>query len=955
MTLCMIATLLPAQLDRTVCPDPPDIPVFDGTPETTLCDSIGNFPVRPNQIGAGTAKPNSSDVGTFISGYVHILGDFVIDNQFTFLNAIVLIEPGVTISIAPSFPPFSTISLDIDNSKLFACDDLWSGIYVTTASTLRIYNNTVIEDAESAVNAHLSLTTVEIENTHFNRNRVGLTTSCITSSCGRLSISNSFFTCTAPLNGTNNEITFAGIRTINYPYIMFAENTFEGIQYGIRAEGSGVGQSSSVITAFHKFYDIHQDGIFIENGDVFVLFGEFVNCASNGIFAQRTRRFRVTQSDLIYNEDLLSNNLSGASQYAGIRILGFNSGSRIRIRDFNDFSAILPNDNDRHINFIHLEGGNVGANTTIDITDNDFNMNVANSHVLYMTGDFPESSSTDFWFNNPVNYDPTIDNNTNPAAIFYDGGTIHNFNISNNVINGPSVYDGKGIYLFGSFNGTERSISYNTINGNPNGSLNYGIENFIFPNTTINCNTIDHTGFGMVFTSLNRPTIVQENTFKGCNLAIRNGVIGEQIDHGNEWYDTFIGGGCGFPLQLPAIHAQCVPPFNAFFNTFIVHKAQSTGGPPPSCYTFFTEFHPERIVPDFNDDFFRNAGIAPSTNCLAMIEPTKSTNATDTLIATGAMGSYFSPAMVWQLEFGLYSRLQNSPSLIADHPSFASFLSSRANTSVGQLYAIFQLTDAAFSADSSQTAQAGQWLDEQADIIEDLEEADSIYLAASFQWQKTLALEMKDSLTEEYLLRDSLLADLSASLADTTANYLQAALQIVDAFPDSANYEKSMQEVLSISLNTQLYQAGVFDAAQITNLQSIASLCPRYEGPAVLQARSVLPLCHRAQYDDMDSTCFGDVSLLQQMPPAVVRAEVEVENSVFTISPNPGQGEFTLQISPAYVGGQAHIHNLHGQRLRSYPLRAHAMYLTPELPTGVYLLNIQHKGQIPQSMKFIIH
>ncbi|HRI61849.1 MAG TPA: hypothetical protein PK228_19055, partial [Saprospiraceae bacterium] len=219
--IAMLLFLFAATVQQIAAQTPPHLPceketpTFTGNPESTLCEQYPNFSCGI-QIGVGTPFPKSSLVGSLsLSGNICIIGDFEVDEPFTFLNAIVKINPGVTISIAPSpnwYDPGS--SLNIDNSRLFACNGLWKGITIGHLSTIVTQNNTEIEDAETAISA-TGLCELYIQQTTFNRDRVGIELN--------QPVPNSFvpgpivwtftgnnFTCDAPLNGTTDEITYAG-------------------------------------------------------------------------------------------------------------------------------------------------------------------------------------------------------------------------------------------------------------------------------------------------------------------------------------------------------------------------------------------------------------------------------------------------------------------------------------------------------------------------------------------------------------------------------------------------------------------------------------------------------------------------------------------------------------------------------------------------------------------------
>lgn len=151
---------------RKNCIEKEDYP-FTGVPEITLCEEYYDFECRI-EIGEGTVHPRSSLVGaTFLNGEVCIVGNFIADDPFTFVDAVVKINPGVVIDMDVG------TSLSIDNSKLFACGNLWAGIKVGFASIIQTSNFSVIEDAETAISVN-GFSVLNIQETIFNRNRIGI-------------------------------------------------------------------------------------------------------------------------------------------------------------------------------------------------------------------------------------------------------------------------------------------------------------------------------------------------------------------------------------------------------------------------------------------------------------------------------------------------------------------------------------------------------------------------------------------------------------------------------------------------------------------------------------------------------------------------------------------------------------------------------------------------------------
>ncbi len=122
-------------------------PVFTGPETPTLCEMYGKIDFV-TQIGKGTKFEKSSDIGANLSGNISILGDFEIDNSFSFTDAVVKINPDVKINIQGS--P-DNISLSIINSKLFCCEKMWQGIEMGDNTSI-ITRSSTIEDARKVIN-----------------------------------------------------------------------------------------------------------------------------------------------------------------------------------------------------------------------------------------------------------------------------------------------------------------------------------------------------------------------------------------------------------------------------------------------------------------------------------------------------------------------------------------------------------------------------------------------------------------------------------------------------------------------------------------------------------------------------------------------------------------------------------------------------------------------------------
>lgn len=119
---------------------------------------------------------------TVSSGYYYIPTDLTITNTTVMTGAKILIERGVTITVADS------VKLTLDSCHLFTCDEdtakgMWRGIILASGTTssgrIEVRNNCLIEDALFAIDAitlraPASGDIISVTNSTFNRNQVDI-------------------------------------------------------------------------------------------------------------------------------------------------------------------------------------------------------------------------------------------------------------------------------------------------------------------------------------------------------------------------------------------------------------------------------------------------------------------------------------------------------------------------------------------------------------------------------------------------------------------------------------------------------------------------------------------------------------------------------------------------------------------------------------------------------------
>lgn len=254
-------------------------PKFDPEHEPrTLCQKFSPPVKFPNRFGTTETHfasqiiwnlNNGSDVFT---GDIDLVGELVIDQDFTLLNCKVRIWPNVRIRVE------ADVTFTLDGSKLFCCQDMWQGIDLDYRSIVESRNITEIEDAMVAMESPCTAT-LSIRNTVFNRNIVGVRFGydgaipldpCPTHPMFT-QFSGNTFQCNAPLNGTTDGVSFVGVQvyktSATIGALTSAQNTFRNIQYGIRFESQLFGASA---VNRCRFDGVLNDGIFMAHGNLHV-------------------------------------------------------------------------------------------------------------------------------------------------------------------------------------------------------------------------------------------------------------------------------------------------------------------------------------------------------------------------------------------------------------------------------------------------------------------------------------------------------------------------------------------------------------------------------------------------------------------------------------------------------------------------------------------------------------
>lgn len=955
ITLLNVGPVLGQSSEIFKCPE--NIYTFTGNPEQTLCEQYPNFNCEI-QIGAGTPFPKSSLLSSlFLSGNICVVGDFEVDVPLTFQNAIVKINPGVTIAVKPSpngNAPGS--SLGIDNSKLFACTGLWKGITIGHLSSIGTSNGSMIEDAEKAIYAS-GLCALTVRNTTFNRNRIGLELDTPFPSIfnpGPLVwvFSGNKFSCDAPLNGTINEISEAGVKLKNSSLFTFQSglNRFDDLIYGIYADGN-----SAQIGASHFYMRrIKKDGIYMKEGLINLSDSWFYDGELNGINIGMAKSVHVTNTQFI-----TLSNTPIIELRTGIFIGSFALNAVVNVDDI-EVSADMEGTTNKLRGIDLLGGISAAAGTKIHISNSKFWFRARDSEGIILRGYFPESTSSEIW-GNSFRVSNLLGLSTDrPSGIIMTGGDKSNLSIKWNTFtsyffNPPpppgtftsSQYN-QGIELGGNFLGIGNEVTANSFNYDVQ-SLHDGLIVGSFLNTKY-CSNI-FKGFGLGTTGAKFDGTCTGTTFTGNifefsgqhALHLRlNAQIGIQSNTGNQWRNLF--------GAEPDFHALCQA--NPLFNKFIVHTQQSTcANEPDPC---FNPFHPRKIEPDLMDEFFDiDPTGTPSDGCNDEFTG-GGTDELDRQIAQGTFAPQSDdPAMGWVLQRYLYHKFKRNPSLTSEHTSFPAFMTGKENTTVGKFYDVHTAIENALKASANVDASSAQVLSDISVILESIADVDEAIeqqgLTATLKAQKE---DLMLQIHGQHWVYDSLRTIHEAQVAGN----LQTAYNLNQAITTAQAYETNEKSVNQIRLLSLMQQGGELTEGQVATLQAIAQQDPKQGGPAVHSAMGLLQECAKPETPDQYLiTSQPDYREHERMIEERNAVDTFRETSELSVSPNPTYVSFLVRNPDGNLGtltlfdvsGKAWLEqSFSGQEVR--------VDLKTGTPPGVYLLRFDMEDGISMFKKLIV-
>jgi hypothetical protein len=935
---------------------------FTRETESTLCQIYGELSIDLT-IGAGTAYTYSSSITSPLSGNIAIIGNFIIDDDFEFSNCNVKISEGVTITVS------TYNSLTIDNSNLFSCSNLWSGISLGYNTTIKTKGGTEIEDAESAIRSiYTTNVYLDIENTTFNRNYIGILFQGWENtrySPVFVNFRKNKFTCTAPLNGTIDGIGYAGIKSnfvhiVGGGYIELDNNNFEDLIYGIHVTGYGV-----LIRGrrFH-FERLKKDGIYLQAGSMDIRSFSFHNCEENGIQIEEANQVAIRGCSFTMDSDIPELPFRPRKYRTCLLVKSFNFNSSLTFEQ--SYIDINFKETVNSVKAIHLIGGKVGYGTTISIQGNtQIDICAGNSAAIYLDGIFPTSSKI-FVMENKFNCS-TIPDMDNCYGIECQGGSKTDMVINSNEF-GPHP-DGTwsyGILIQGSLGSKQIDISDNVY------SEATGTFLWLYDcvNTQI-CNNYMYsagTSTGLRFRNFNRNTYVSSNTFHGIGAAVyihTGAFVGPQVHHENKWWPILIPLGGGFTLtQRSTYHALCegCNEQMANLNRYELHTPQSvfTDG---VGYTYYSEYHPENIDPDVMDEFFMQTTGDHKECGILGLDP--AIDSVDILIATDSIMSFFTdPVTQRNIRRQLYRYVKDNPGLTL--PSEVdSFVTAHETTLIGGFYEVNKLIDSAFYADPYLYIESKLILGETEIFLDSLYTIDSLlYLAANDSILMQLGIyksEILDTLSVLYQTHDSL----NGIYVEDRIGLLYEAYTANGALSVSLAHDLAEKLVNDIYLTSMVDQEGRVTVSQVTQLKDIAEQLVDSIGTLAAVAYSLLPLCERGEVDIVvvndtldqqvlviDTTYIEELQMIDNH----TAQQQWLRTDQFDIFPNPARSEIQLRFVSSLEIRSVFVRDITGRIVFSQECGdcPSGLVINTDFPPGVYLVTLSDSSGARWTRKLLI-
>ena len=881
----------------------------------------------PCQVGTDIGTPLEttylSDVpgiGASLTGCVAIAGELRVDQDLLLTNADVRMQPGSSIVVEGS----NTLTID-NASHLHGCPNMWEGIKLNPGSYMVSNGNSIIEDAIVAVNSNGGNFGLDLQNTLFNRNWIGIMGNSQFFTLN--SVAGCTFDCTTPLS---TPMTGA----LSYTGIMLSNSGAVDV--------TGGGQPV-------VFQNLH-NGIISENTELTVNDAEFRHLrrggghtiSGTGIHASGDGELLYVTRPTVFDDCLRGIVTDGVDAYI-IRTDMDNVNIGIIAKNGADRNLLISrNDIDAQATGIWLDNSDPAL--WISVKDNDIRVD-----------QFP----------------PTIIS-TNPSGILVTENGIPqpNVYIKNNIIetaliksginlmnsNGPTVRCNfitpvagteSGILLENSPN---LQVGGNTVTAQstPFSPANQGIRAIGSTGVVYDCNKMFNTGIGLQFDMGCNDSQVKTSLFSGNIWGLHYkelGVTGQQpvagstTAHGNRWVGIGAGGS----------GARHESPFEDFYSLsrYIV--------PDPSQPTFPPNPFPNDPQWFDDDDEFNEEDCSFINTCIKISVPVEPTTDLDTKIADGTFttGGIHEVPMKWMVEKHLYEKLSRDNSLIVPGTVYESFYNSKAGTAMAALTYIKLVIEDLFELDGSTETQLTDLYDQRLAVMDSIYVLDSLLETATGgvaqQLENDKAFQL-DELANISATNKALVKSIKAGRS-LQADAIIAQNANINAIEVYEQHEKTVNDLFLRSVVKGI----PLDNQQVATLEHIGLQCPYTDGSAVFRARALVAGISELVFDDSIACGPADQKAYQGQNPSI---EVDQTHHAVSVFPNPAKGQFTVWVGHEYedtrtvsvldANGRVVMEDkwLEGVKSR--------IYNTGKIPLGIYFVHIKEGHNILPVQKLVI-
>ena len=704
----------------------------------------------------------------------------------------------------------------------------------------------------------------------------------------------------------------------------------------------------------------------MDEGSLFLHRSYFLESYENGINIKTAHQAQILNNFFRFSPDI--NFPSGTS--TGVRISGSGLNADVQI-SYNEIYVI--NDvADIAFNGISLGGSPVtndfiSSGTNFFVTSNDeFRSQTPLYTGIHINGHFPEESHT-FIFDNLFQLAPSVNTVAGDQGltigIYLVNGTKNNIHIFDNEFSGYfSNFTGHAaISADGPSTGVGNDIIGNELNRMSGVISTFCRITFGFENLEICSNQSDNnllSGDYEIYGMNSGTTFSSNEMLNQGKLQIHpGGLIGPQEHMGNQFFNgSFLA------------EAVCDDPNDAPNNRFTVHTDQSN-----SQTGFFSEFHPEIVIPDVNDEFFwkdPNGG-TPTNPCEVVVNFQGKGGSGDRSIEAAYIVPmdkmipqdqiYLHPENLsgqHRLHRYLFKKLKNNPDLVSADPSFPSFISGLEGTNVDKFYQVEKDMESAIKAEESEDLPSEIILTEIKEVVDTLVIIDSLLEINDASSPEFAALAMqKEALYDTLQAKQATYSQIFSTYQQKRNQKLTQALASNNAIVPASAWEGYEQTVNEIRILLQTTQNGELTESQITELSNIAILCPEEGGYAVSEALGLLPecitegleYCTKLELQNFDTLVTSGSQSLVVQPHQKPRA---VSSLAY---PNPSKREFTISLDQQ-VPGKILVKDINGRILFSDYFDEHirTKKVVHGFPAGFYVLTIQWDNGESQSEKLII-